>query len=96
MGDPLGALPDPTKDPMLKGPARGTYSLWHRLASEALVYVSTRSDPARDNQLLDTAKECGERALELATNDMQVELTGKLIEAVERMRARCVGCESTP
>lgn len=88
MTDLFGSDHNPYDDPLNNPSVRGTYSLWHRLASEALVYISTREDPARDDELLNVAQRCAERALSMSDNDMQEELTGKLLEAVERMRTR--------
>lgn len=88
-------IPDTARDPM-HSPlthlprSAGTYSLWHRLASEALVYVSTRAEPSRDTELLNTAEQCATRARGLVQNEMQSELIGKLVEAITRMRTRVV------
>jgi len=84
-----GTPRDPLDDPLRHLPrSAGTYSLWHRLASEALVYVSTRSEPGRDCELLDTAEQWAHRARGLVQNQMQSELIGALLEAITRMRTR--------
>lgn len=88
MSDAYGGDHDPTVDPLKNPGVRGTYSLWHRLASEALVYVSERKDPSRDIEMLKDAQICGERAMGMAVNDIQEKLTGKLLEAVTGMRQR--------
>lgn len=67
------------------------FALWHRLASESLVYVADRRDPSRDHEMLDTATMCENRAKNVAVNSVQEELADGLLAAVESIRRKLQG-----